>query len=205
MGEFWEDAFASKQLMWGHGPTRSALLARDHFVRIGAKRVLLPGIGYGRNARVLIDAGMSVTGIEISETAIALARSQLGLDIPIHHGSVTDMPFDDNRYDAVFCFGLLYLLDAPARAKVLRDCYRQLEPGGQMIFSVISKRAPMYGQGEKLGEDWYRMPYGVNLFFYDEASLERELGPYGLHELSEIDEPTGGTIHPFINAICVRP
>ncbi|HTU63511.1 MAG TPA: hypothetical protein VMF89_33845, partial [Polyangiales bacterium] len=26
MSEFWEDAFVSKQLMWGLGPTRSALL-----------------------------------------------------------------------------------------------------------------------------------------------------------------------------------
>jgi len=204
MGEFWEDAFASKQVMWGRGPTRSALLARDRLLRAGAKDVLVPGVGYGRNAKVLVDAGMSVTGIEISQTAIALARSQLGLDIPIHHGSVTDMPFDDKQYDAVFCFGLLYLLDASARAGVLRACYRQLRLGGHMIFSVISKRAPMYGQGEKLAEDWYRMPYGVELFFYDDASIEREFGPYGLREHSEIDEPTGGTIHPFINAICVR-
>lgn len=205
MGEFWEDAFASKQVMWGQSPTKSALFARDYLVRTGAKTVLLPGIGYGRNAKVLIDAGMSVTGIEISETAIALARSELGLDIPIHHGSVTDMPFDDKHYDAVFSYGLLYLLDAPARAKVLRDCYQQLAPGGHMIFTVLSKRAPMFGQGDKLGDDWYRMPYGVNLFFYDAASIEREFGPYGLQEFSEIDEPTGGTVHSFFNVICARP
>ena len=204
MSEFWEDAFVSKQLMWGLGPSRSALFARDNFVRSGVREVLLPGIGYGRNAKVFIDAGMSVTGIEISAKAIELARSELGLDIPIHHGSVTDMPFDDKQYDAVFCYGLLYLLDAPARAKVLRDCYRQLRPGGEMIFSVISKRAPMYGQGEKLGEDWYRMPYGVDLFFYDKASIEREFGTYNIREHTELDEPTGSTAHPFINVICTR-
>jgi SAM-dependent methyltransferase len=205
MSEFWEDAFVSKQLMWGLGPSRSALFARDHFVRIGAKDVLMPGIGYGRNAKALIDAGMSVTGIEISGTAIELARAELGLDIPIHHGSVTDMPFDDKQYDAVFCYGLLYLLDATGRAKVLRECSRQLKPGGEMIFSVISKRAPMYGQGELIGEDWYRMPYGVNLFFYDTMSIGREFGPYGLREVSEVDEPTGGTVHSFINVVCARP
>lgn len=205
MSEFWEDAFVSKQLMWGLGPSRSALFARDRFVRMGAKEVLLPGIGYGRNAKVLIDAGMSVTGIEISGKAIELARAELGLDIPIHHGSVTDMPFDAQQYDAVFCYGLLYLLDAPGRAKVLRACYRQLKSGGEMIFSVISKRAPMYGQGEQIGEDWYRMPYGVDLFFYDTLSIERDFGPYGLREVSEVDEPTGASAHPFINVVCARP
>lgn len=45
---------------------------------------------------------MSVTGIEISETAIFLARTQLGLEIPIHHGSVSNMPFDARWYDGVF-------------------------------------------------------------------------------------------------------
>lgn len=202
MGEFWEDAFQSRQLMWGLSPSRSALLARDHFLAIGAKDLLVPGIGYGRNAKAFVDAGMHVTGIEISETAIALARAQLGHEHVIHHGSVTDMPFDDRKYDAVFCFGLLYLLDAPARAKVLRACRAQLKKGGQMFFSVLSKRAPMYGQGERLSDDWYRMPYGVDLYFYDQRSIEHEFRPYGLREVSELDEPTGGTTHPFFNVIC---
>ncbi len=44
------------------------------------------------------------------------------------------------------------------------------------------------------------------MYFYDEASVKRELGPYGLTELSEIDEPVAeGMSYPFINAICTRP
>ena len=140
--EFWESAFNEKLLMWGDAPTASASLARDTFTRAGAESVLIPGIGYGRNARPFLERGMSVTGIEISETAIELARSRLGLEIPIVHGSVTDMPFDGRRYDGIFCYGLVYLLDARGRAKLIRDCYRQLEPGGAMIFTVISKKAP---------------------------------------------------------------
>lgn len=146
----------------------------------GAREILITGIGYGRDARPFVDSGMSVTGIEVSATAIALARSELGLDYPIHHGSVEDMPFDDREYDGVFCYGLAYLLDAPARAKLFADCFRQLRPRGSMIFTVISKSAPMYGQGLKLGEDWYERAPGVPMFFYDEASVARELGAYGI-------------------------
>jgi hypothetical protein len=115
MTEIWEASFTARQLIWGLEPARSAVFAKDYFQRSSVKSVLLPGVGYGRNAKPFLDAGMSVTGIEISATAIALARSELGLDIPIHHGSVTDMPYDDGEYDAVFCYGLLYLLDAGAR------------------------------------------------------------------------------------------
>lgn len=199
----WETAFRDKGLVWGHEPTRSAVLAAEHFERLGLANVLVPGVGYGRNAKPFLARGMKVTGIEISETAIALARSELALDFPIHHGSVVDMPFDDRRYDGIFCYGLLYLLDPAARAKVVRDCHAQLAPGGCMMFTVISTRAPMYGQGPKLGDDWYEVYPGLTMFFYDAGSVEREFAAFGLTDTCEIDEPVpnGGTF-PFINVIC---
>lgn len=205
MTEVWEATFADKQMMWGAEPARSALFARDVFERAGAKDILLPGIGYGRNARPLLERGMAVTGIEISKTAIGLARSELALDIPIHHGSVTDMPFDTRTYDGVFAYGLLYLLDADARQKFIADCHRQTRPGGTMIFTVISKKAPMFGRGTKLGEDWYEVHPGVQMFFYDEASITRAFAEHGSIELSEMDEPAGpgGTVvFPFIEVVC---
>jgi SAM-dependent methyltransferase len=205
MTEFWEAAFNKMQLAWGLEPTESAALASDTFARVGVRNVLIPGIGYGRNAKPFLDRGMSVTGIEISETAIELARSRLGLEIPIVHGSVADMPFDRRKYDGIFCYGVVYLLDARGRQKLIRDCYRQLEPGGHMVFTVISKKAPMYGQGPRLGDDWYERLPGLPMYFYDADSVKREFGPYGLVEISEINEPAGdGATLPFINVVCKR-
>ncbi len=205
VAEFWETAFSKMQLAWGLEPTASATLACDSFNRAGVTDVLIPGIGYGRNAKPFLERGMSVTGIEISETAIALARSQLGLEIPIFHGSVTDMPFDRRQYDGIFCYGLIYLLDAAGREKLIRDCYRQLSLGGQMIFTVISKKAPMYGQGKWLGEDWYERLPNLPMYFYDAESVKREFAPYGLLEFSEIDEPSaGGASLPFIHVTGTR-
>ncbi|RZK96645.1 MAG: class I SAM-dependent methyltransferase [Methylobacterium sp.] len=199
---FWEAAFVEKQMMWGEGPTRSALLARDLFVRHGASDVLVPGVGYGRNAKVFLDAGMAVTGIEISPTAIAMARARMGLTFPIHQGSVTDMPFDTRQYDGIFCHGLAYLLDAPGRERLIGGCFRQLAPGGHMVFTVIAKQAPMYGKGPKLGEDWYEPHPGVPMFFYDEDSARREFGACGVVEVSPIDEPAHAGSLPFLNVIC---
>jgi SAM-dependent methyltransferase len=205
MTEFWENAFTKMQVGWGTDPTASATRACDEFARAGVKDVLIPGVGYGRNALPFLRAGMSVTGIEISETAIALARSRLGLDIPIFHGSVTDMPFDQRLYDGIYCHGLVYLLDAHARDKLIRDCYRQLAPGGRMIFTLISKKAPMYGQGPRLGEDWYERLPNLPMYFYGPESVDRDYGPYGLHEWSEIDEPSGNdTKLPFIYVVCAK-
>jgi SAM-dependent methyltransferase len=203
--EFWESAFNKMQLGWGLEPTALASLACDYLTKAGAQNVLIPGIGYGRNAKPFLARGMAVTGIEISETAIELARSQLGLDIPIFHGSVTDMPFEDQQYDGIFCHGLLYLLDGSGRQKLLGDCYRQLTPGGHMIFTLISKQAPMYGQGPQLGEDWYERLPGLPMYFYDAQSVKREFAAHGLLTFSEVDEPSGGGVTlPFLNVICRR-
>jgi hypothetical protein len=39
--------------------------------------------GYGRNAQIFKDKGISVTGIEISKTAIEMARKHYGTDMII--------------------------------------------------------------------------------------------------------------------------
>jgi SAM-dependent methyltransferase len=189
MTEFWESCFIEKQTMWGFEPAESAIAAKDFFIREKAGDILIPGIGYGRNAGVFLDAGMNVTGIEISKTAIELARTQNRLNIPIYHGSVADMPFDNKLYDGIFNYALIHLLNKNERNKFIRDCHDQLKPNGSLFFSFISKNDPMYGSGRELSKDWFEMPSGVKLFFYNSDSIEREFGNYGLIDFSEIDEP----------------
>lgn len=186
--EFWEANFIEKQEMWGLGAAKSAILAKDFFQSHDVRTVLVPGIGYGRNAQLFSAAGMTVTGIEIAQTAIDLARKHYGMDMIIHHGSVTDMPFDTHQYQGVFCYGLIHLLDEDARAKLIRDCYNQLADGGYMIFTAISKTAQTYGQGKYLGPDRYEQFGGVTMFFYDRDSIEAEFGPAGLVEVTEVAE-----------------
>lgn len=131
---------------------------------------------------------MNVTGIEISKTAINLARDN-GLDFDIFHGSVTDMPFETKLYDGIFCYALIHLLNQTEREKFIKDCYNQLKPNGYIIFTTISKPAPMFGKGTQLGKDYYEITEGVKMFFYDSDSIQEEFGDYGLVEISEVVEP----------------
>ncbi|WP_261133977.1 bifunctional 2-polyprenyl-6-hydroxyphenol methylase/3-demethylubiquinol 3-O-methyltransferase UbiG [Bacillus sp. Marseille-Q3570] len=188
MPEFWESSFIENQMMWGLEPSDSAILTKDFFLEKNVKDILLPGIGYGRNAKVFMDNGINVTGIEISKTAIGLAREN-DLDIRIFHGSVTDMPFDEKLYDGVFCHALIHLLNDREREKFIKDCYNQLKPNGYMVFTTISKDAPMFGKGKQLGKDYFEIMEGVKMFFYDSESINQEFGNYGLLEISEIVEP----------------
>ncbi|MBS1690371.1 MAG: class I SAM-dependent methyltransferase [Bacteroidetes bacterium] len=186
--EFWEGAFSEKGEIWGFTPAQSAVATRDFFVEKGVKHVLIPGIGYGRNAQVFLDVGMDVTGIEISATAIEMAKKHYGDSMKIYHGSVTDMPFDDAKYEGIFCYALIHLLDEEERKKIISDCYGQLAEGGYMVFVAITKDAPTYGQGKYVSKDRYEIFDGVKMFFYDHASVTDEFGDAGLIEVTEVAE-----------------
>lgn len=186
--------------MWGFEPAKSAILANEFFLERSVKNILIPGFGYGRNAQLFKENGMNITGIEISATAIEMARKHYGPDMTIYHGSVTDMPFDHQQYDGIFCYALIHLLDAAERAKLIRDCYNQLSKGGYMIFTVISKAAPTYGKGTLLGKDRYEQFGGVNMFFYDEAAIRDEFSSAGLSAITEVTEN-----FPFYYITCHKP
>src|SRR5690606_26779417 len=101
--------------------------------------------------------GIAVTGIELSNTAIEIAREYVGSQTIIHHGSVVDMPFDTKKYGGIFCYGLIHLLGTAERAKFIRDCYEQLSDDGYMIFTTVSKQASIYKQGTAIGTDRFEM------------------------------------------------
>lgn len=188
MAEFWESAFNNRQEMWGMTPTKSAQLATEIFKKIGIKNILIPGIGYGRNAKPFLDNGIHVSGIEISKTAIELAHKHYGERLDIFYGSVTQMPFNDKKYEGIFCHALIHLLDDQERKKLIQNCYAQLIENGYMIFTAVTKQAPEYGKGELLGKDRYEVHKGAAIFYYDKESVKKEFEVYGLLEVIEVTE-----------------
>jgi len=197
--EFWESSFIEKQEMWGFEPSNSAILTKDFFIRKSVKNILIPGIGYGRNAQIFRDNGITVTGIEISKTAIEMARKHYGTDMIIYHGSVMDMPFDSCQYDGIFCYALIHLLDSSEREKLIHDCYNQLADNGYMVFTVISKEAATYSKGKFVSKDRYEIFDGVKMFFYDRESIHAEFGKAGLFEITEVIEN-----FPFFLIKCIK-
>ena len=183
--------------MWGFEPAKSTVLINDFFVEHNVKNVLIPGIGYGRNAKIFRDSGMTVTGIEISKTAIELARKHFGNDLPIYHGSVTEMPFDNKLYDGIYCYALIHLLNKKEREKLIRDCYNQLADNGLMVFTTVTKEAEIYGRGMRVDKDRFELFGGVKMFFYDKEAIQEEFGNAGLFEVEEVDD-----VYPFYLIKC---
>ncbi len=189
MSEFWDEMFRKIGSVWTFEPTDSALQASDLFVSEKVEKVLIPGIGFGRNAKPFLEKGMSVTGIEISETAIQIAKEN-NLPCRIHHGSVFEMPFDEAVFDGIYCYALIHLFNQNERRRLLKNCYNQLNIGGLMVFISVSKGyKKLYESGKPIGKSRFRMENGLRVFFYDQESIEKEFRPFGLIEYTEIEEP----------------
>jgi len=189
MGEFWDNMFQKIGSAWSFEPTDSACQVSELFASNNFNKILIPGIGFGRNAKPFQEKGMDVTGIEISGTAIRIAREN-GLDFIIHHGSVAEMPFDDLVYDGIYCYALIHLFNQKERRQFLKNCFDQLREGGVMVFIAVSKGyTKLYENGRQISKDRFRLPNELNVFFYDPESIEREFGRFGLIEYCEIEEP----------------
>ena len=76
MTTFWETRYATEGAIWGHQPSKTVERAHTQFRQCGIQTLLIPGSGNGSNVRLFTDSGYDVTGIEISETALALAQAR---------------------------------------------------------------------------------------------------------------------------------
>lgn len=188
MTEYWESRFKNEGAMWQFEPSDSAFIALEHFKFEKINEILIPGFGYGRNAKLFIDNGFKVTGIEISRSAIELARSN-NIQCPIHHGSVISMPFDKRYFEGIFCYALLHLLNRNERRNFLKSCFDQLRNEGIMIFTVTSNHNSMFGKGKKLSRNRFEIAKGLKVYFYDDDSVFREFKEFGIIECTDLNEP----------------
>ncbi|MEZ5294011.1 MAG: class I SAM-dependent methyltransferase [Vicinamibacterales bacterium] len=110
------------------------------FAGFHGQALLEVGCGIGTDLARFARGGARVTGIDLSQTAIDLARANfdgLGLagDLRVADGEA--LPFDDASFDVVYGHGVLQYAAAPER--LIAEAHRVLKPGGQGIFMVYNR------------------------------------------------------------------
>src|ERR1700691_1543679 len=94
-------------------------------------QILDAGCGSGRNMVDLARHG-TVTGVELSETSVELARAR-GVG-EVLAGSVMDMPFDDATFDLAVSLDVIEHLEDDVGA--LHELRRVTKPGGALLVTV---------------------------------------------------------------------
>lgn len=115
------------------------------FTKYNGKSVLEIGCGSGIDLCEFASNGARVTGIDITEVAVSLAKSNLELNG--YEGQVLKydgqkLNFDDDSFDLVYSCGVLH--HTPFMEDLLVEAHRVLKPGGRLMMMLYNKNSLLY-------------------------------------------------------------
>lgn len=116
-------------------------IAQELIGNLSGKIVLDAGCGDGRFSAELLKEGAMVYCADYSDRAIALARVLApGADYSV--ASLEQLPFEDNKFDAMFLIETLEHIELDKVRPVIAELHRVLKPGAKIVITVPSERVP---------------------------------------------------------------
>jgi len=199
--EYWEKRFVDGGRIWGIKPSKTAYYALELFKKHDLNKVLVPGAGYGRNTKLFTDAYLDVVAIEISESAISIAR-MFNPKTKYFHGSVLNMPFSNNKYEGIYCHNLLHLFLKDDRILFLKKCYEQLKYDGYVFFVVFSDKESSFGKGKQIEENTFESKPWRPTHYFIESDLKEYFKDYSVIETGIIeDSENHGELGPHTHVL----
>ncbi|MEJ2393528.1 MAG: bifunctional 2-polyprenyl-6-hydroxyphenol methylase/3-demethylubiquinol 3-O-methyltransferase UbiG [Candidatus Thiodiazotropha sp.] len=118
----------------------------DGLTSLAGKKVLDVGCGGGILSESMAAKGADVTGIDMGEAPLQVARLHLlesGLDVHYDRIPVERLAAEQpESFDVVTCMEMLEHVPDPA--SVIEACSRLVKPGGHVIFSTINRNPKSY-------------------------------------------------------------
>ncbi len=118
----------------------------DGKAAIADKAVLDVGCGGGILSEAMASLGARVTGIDLSEKALGVARLHLfesGLKVDYQLTSAESFAAEHpGRFDVVTCMEMLEHVPDPA--STIAACARLVKPGGHVFFSTLNRNLKAY-------------------------------------------------------------
>jgi 2-polyprenyl-6-hydroxyphenyl methylase/3-demethylubiquinone-9 3-methyltransferase len=118
----------------------------DRAIGLSGKRVVDVGCGGGILAEAMTRKGAQVTGIDLGEKPLNVARLHLlesGLQVDYQQISAEDLAArQPASFDAVTCMEMLEHVPDPA--STIRACAQLAKPGGTVFFSTLNRNLKSY-------------------------------------------------------------
>lgn len=131
---YWEQRYLEKNTPWDRGapaPPLEEFLARHRI----SGRVLVPGCGRGHDVRLLASQGAIPVGLDISPTALALAKGEKRTGSEEYLlGDLFNLPASlAGSFDWVWEHTCFCAIDPGRRPDYVQSVRRALKPGGQLL------------------------------------------------------------------------
>lgn len=140
----WWDPNSEFKPLHDINPLRLGWIDRNCGLR--GKKVVDVGCGGGLLSEGMAALGADVTGIDLGEKALGVAKLHLlesGRKVDYRHVSAEDMAqAAPSSYDVVTCLEMLEHVPDPA--SIVRACAQMARPGGTVFFSTISRNPKAY-------------------------------------------------------------
>ena len=178
----------------------------DERVGLSGKSVLDVGCGGGILAESMAARGAHVTGIDMGEAPLEVARLHLlesGQQVDYRQITAEQLAEEmPGRFDAVTCMEMLEHVPDPA--SVIAACAALVRPGGQVFFSTINRNPKSYLFAIVGAEYVLRMlPRGTHDYakFIRPSELSHWIRAAGL----DVDDITGLTYNPLSGVYKLDP
>ena len=137
----------------------------DQRAPLQGRTVLDIGCGGGLMAEAMASRGAKVTGIDLSEGALKVARLHLkesGRQVDYRHVSAEALAAElPGHFDIITCLEMLEHVPDPG--SVIRAIASMLRPGGQVVFSTLNRTPKAFGLAILGGEYLLRLiPAGTH-------------------------------------------
>lgn len=170
----------------------------DANVGLAGKKVLDVGCGGGLLSEGMAERGAQVTGIDLSEKALGVARLHLlesGRSVDYRHISAESLAAEmPGSFDVVTCLEMLEHVPDPA--STVAACAKLVKPGGQIFLSTLNRNPKSYLLAVIGAEYLLQMlPKGTHDYakFIKPSELSRHCKAADL----EVAEIIGMTYNPF--------
>lgn len=176
----WWDTEGEFKPLHAINPLRLDFIAQ-HADGLFDKQVLDIGCGGGILAEAMARMGAQVTGIDMAEASLEVARLH-GLEsgVSVDYQQITAEAFSEQhagKFDVVTCMEMLEHVPEPA--SIVQACARLVKPGGQVYFSTLNRNLKAYLMGIVGAE------YVLNLVPKGTHQYERFIKPSELMQMTD--------------------